>query len=83
MGTEPERHSDNVELPRVAMEADIGVIDLAFGYVPKGDPTYSDVPTDLAPCSTESAAEVAGAVMVGIGNWRSFTVEKRYYEVRP
>lgn len=71
--------SERDHLPRVTMEHDAGPIEVAFGYVPKGDPTYGDVPSELGPCSDEGAAELAGALLVGVGNWRSFTVEKRYY----
>ena len=67
MGSSDERRSDNVEQPMLGLA------------------TTEELLTEVAVRMevTQSAAEVAGAVMVGIGNWRSFTVEKRYYEVRP
>lgn len=60
---------------------DGGPCEVAFGYVPKGKPTYGDVSPRLDPCASEGAAEVEGAFMLAIGNWQSFTVEKRYYAV--
>lgn len=62
----------------VTVELDGGPFDMHFGYVPRGVPSYEDVPGDLGPCPDEGSAELAGALMLSIGNWRSFTVEKRY-----
>ena len=62
----------------VTVELDHGPFDMHFGYVPRGVPAYGDVPVDLGPCPDEGSAELAGALMLSIGNWRSFTVEKRY-----
>lgn len=70
---------ENAHLPRVTLERDLGPIDLAFGFVPKGKPTYGDVPPYLDVCASEDEAEAEGAVMVAVGNWQWFTVEKRYY----
>lgn len=67
------------DLSTVTLEADLGPIDLAFGYCAVGDPTYSDVPRHGPWCPTEGAAEHYGARLLAVGNWRSFTVEKRYF----
>lgn len=66
-------------LPQVAFETDAGAITLSFGYQAQGDPAYSDVPKASRWMATEAEAEQYGAWIVGVGNWRSFTVEKRYF----
>lgn len=67
------------DLHAVTMETDAGPVDLRFGYRAVGDPAYSDVTSEGPWEQTEAEAEVYGAHIVGVGNWRSFTVEKRYF----
>lgn len=73
------KHSEEIGLPVVAVELDCGPIEMAFGYVPVGVPAYSDVAPELWPQPTDAEAEMVGARMLAIGNWRSFRVEKRWW----
>lgn len=66
-------------LPVVGVELDSGPVEMAFGYVPVGVPAYSDVAADLWPQPTHAEAEMVGARMLAIGNWRSFRIEKRWW----
>lgn len=67
--------------PRVTIETDAGPVELSFGYAPVGDPAFADMPGQGPWLDTEAEAEQYGAMVVGFGNWRSFTVEKRYFRV--
>jgi hypothetical protein len=68
-------------MPRVTVELDSGPCELMFCYLPLGVPAYGDVPSRLDVCADEQKALLAGALMVQVGNWHSFVVEKRYYDV--
>lgn len=67
------------DLHTVTIEHDAGATTLAFGYQAQADVAYSDVPAASRWFATETEAEQYGAWIVGVGNWRSFTVEKRYF----
>lgn len=62
----------------VTVELDSGPYEATFGYVPIGEPAYSDVPSEGPIQPTENDAERYGFLLLAIGNWRSFRVEKRY-----
>lgn len=62
----------------VAVELDSGLFEMVFEYVPIGVPAFSDVPAEGVPAGTHGQAELTGAHMLWVGNWRSFRVEKRY-----
>lgn len=66
---------------QVTVELDSGPFTMEFCYQPVGMHVYSDVPRRIGTFDTEGAAEMAGARMLAVGNWRSFTVEKRYQQV--
>ena len=67
----------------VTVELDSGPYEMEFSYQPVGQPSYSDVPSLIGSFDSENDAELAGARMLAIGNWRSFTVQKRYARPRP
>lgn len=75
--------ADTSDLPVVGIETDMGPVDLAFGYRAIGDPAYSDVPKEGPWCWRDDEATHYGARLVQIGNWRSFTIEKRYFAKEP
>lgn len=62
----------------VTLELDSGPFEMSFAYIPMGEPAFSDVPGIGAACGTYEEAERTGALMLSIGNWRSFRIEKRY-----
>lgn len=70
------------DLPKVTIELDLGPVELAFGYRAKGDPAYNDVPHHGPLLGSYDDAENYGANLIAIGNWRSFTVEKRYHAAK-
>lgn len=74
-----DQHSAPSDLHTVTIEHDAGATTLAFGYQAQADVAYSDVPKASRWFATEAEAEQYGARIVGVGNWRSFTVEKRYF----
>lgn len=67
----------------VTVELDSGPYEMEFSYQPIGQPRYGDVPSLIGTFDSENDAELAGARMLSIGNWRSFTVQKRYAHPRP
>ena len=64
---------------KVTLELDQGEVTLAFVYAAIGEPVYSDVMPQGPWLDTYEDAEQWGAKLVGIGNWRSFAIEKRYF----
>lgn len=63
---------------RVMVELDSGPFEAEFFYVPVGQPAYSDVSGTAGQHGTFAAAEMAGFRLLAVGNWQSFTIEKRY-----
>lgn len=63
---------------RVTVELDSGPYEMTFSWQPVGQPAYTDVPALIGTFKSENDAELAGARMLAIGNWRSFHVVKRY-----
>lgn len=47
-------------------------------FIARGEPAFSDVPDAIADHDTYEAAEATGLRMLSVGNWLSFTIEKRY-----
>lgn len=79
MSDTPTNANGETGLPVVGVELDCGPFDMAFGYVPVGVPTYSDVAPELWPQRTNAEAEMVGARMLAVGNWQSFRIEKRWW----
>lgn len=75
-----EQIVESALLPAVTIETDAGDCTLAFGYAAVGVPRYSDVRPRGPWFPSESEAERYGAHIVLVGNWRSFCVEKRYFD---
>lgn len=71
--------SDHLPSSEVTVELDSGPFTMRFGFVPLGEPRYADVPPELEAEPTEGVAELVGARMLAVGNWRGFHVEKRYW----
>jgi hypothetical protein len=67
----------------VTVELGSGPFEMSFYFVAVGDPRYSDVSAQLDPIDTDQEAVLAGATMLMVGNWRSFTVEKHYRRAEP
>lgn len=49
----------------------------------KGVPAYDDVSGEGQRWPTYEQAEIEGSRYLAIGNWLSFTIEKRYYRDTP
>lgn len=49
----------------------------------KGDPAYSDVTSDGPWVETYDEAVADGTKILGVRNWRSFWIEKRYFPPIP
>lgn len=75
----PSDQGGSVPLPEVTIETGAGAATLTFGYQAQADVAYSDVPKASRWFATEAAAESYGAWIISLGNWRSFTIEKRYF----
>lgn len=66
------------DLNHVTVEVDSGAVTLAFMFRAVSEPSLSDLPMWRRWVATEQEALLYGAQKVAVGEWDSFTVEKRY-----